>query len=140
MFEPFSFLAQIDDVRELLDQPPGVGGGFDSTDTLVILGFIFLLAVALFSWAYFIRKRPDERSGGRVLTRPPRRRRRHSDDDDSAHAPLRRGRVRRRRRRSEEHMRRNPTLEETGGLPPPRSDDADDAGGSDSDRSAQPHV
>jgi hypothetical protein len=140
MLGSFFILGQIEDVRDLLDQPPGVGGGFDSTDTLIILGFIFLLAVALFSWAYFIRKRPNERSGGRVLTRPPRRRRRHSEEDDSANSSFRRERVRRRRRRSEDHMRRNPTLEETGGLPPPRSDDSEDAGGSDSDRSAQPHV
>lgn len=132
-------LAQTDGVRDLLGQPPRGSGGFDATDTLIILAFIFLLAVALFSWAYFIRKRPEERLGARALTRTSHRRSRHAEDRSETRSSHR-GRTRRRRRhRSEEHGRRNPTLGETGGLPPPRPEEPEDSGGDDASSSSSAH-
>jgi len=126
----FSFLlAQLDATQELLNQRSKQWGGFERTDTLMVLAFIFLLVAALFSWAYFIRKRPSDQHGSHALVRPRRSHRsRHArssyDDDESA----RRVRVRRRRRRrdTDEHLPRNPTLGETGGLPPPRPEEPEE--------------
>jgi len=124
-------LAQSDPTSDLLS-PGGRGfGDFKATDTLVILGFIVVLVVALFAWAFFIRRRPTEQHGAHALVRPSRRARRRSRRNREV-APAetgtdRRLRVRRRRRRrSREDLPRNPTLGETGGLPPPRPDEPDE--------------
>ncbi len=121
--------AQLDVTRELLHQRQS-WGGFNTTDTLLILGFVFLLVVALFSWAYFIRKRPKDQHGSRALVRPHRSRRsRHSHSRWAIPSETqRRVRVkhRRRRQRSESEKHRNPTLGETGGLPPLRPEEPEE--------------
>ena len=123
----YLMLAQVDPARDLLPRPSKGGGIADTTDSLIILGFILILAAALFSWAYFLRKRPSVVQGSNALVRPKRRH--HHSRDSRRHAQreegesTRRIRVRRRRRRQSDDLRRNPTLEETGGLPPLRPEE-----------------
>lgn len=123
-------LGQVEVSRDLLNQRTRSWGGFDTTDTLLVLGFIFFVVVALFSWAYFIRKRPTEQYGSHALVRPKPRRRHRSRHSRWGSAPsdsARRTRVRRRRRRrSQERLPRNPTLGETGGLPPIRAEEPEE--------------
>jgi hypothetical protein len=127
------FLAQPGDGRDLLPQNVGGGGLPDPSDSLIILGFIVVLAIVLFCWAYFLRKRPTEHQGAHVLVRSKRR---HAsptpgpanasrNDRDASSRGLR---VRRRRKRREEKLHRNPTLADTGGLPPLRPDDSEPGG------------
>lgn len=116
-------LAQAEPGRDLLPQLSKGGNVSDTTDSLIILGFIFVLAAALFSWAYFLRKRPSAVLGSNALVRPKRRHshRRHAHREEAESS--RRIRVRRRRRRHSDDLPRNPTLEETGGLPPLRPEE-----------------
>jgi len=128
-------LAQSDPASDLLNPGTHPFSDFNATDTLIILGFIILLVLALFAWAFFIRRRPTEQLGAKALVRPSRRSRRRSSraheekrSEVVAEDSDRKQRVRRRRRRrAHEDLPRNPTLGETGGLPPPRPDEADDA-------------
>jgi hypothetical protein len=122
-------LAQVKDAQDLLDTGIRGGGFSDTTDSLIVLGFILLLATALFSWAYFLRKRPVENLGSHVLVRPSSRRSRHAssrraDPSGSTETETTR-RMRVRKRRRAEELRRNPTLDETGGLPPLRPEEPD---------------
>jgi hypothetical protein len=121
----FFLYADLDKARDLLDKRARSSGGFDTMDTIVILGFMLLLVLVLFAWAYFIRKRPRDYQGARALLRSRQAHRsRHGSREASGDSP-RRVRVRRRRRRRSEDLPRNPTLGETGGLPPLRPEESD---------------
>ena len=94
---------------------------FLSTDTMMVLGAIMVVAGALFSWAFFIRKRSTDRHGALVGSRHPARGRSSGSSGSSSGTD---GKVRRRRRREHpDNLPRNPTLGETGGLPPMRPDE-----------------
>jgi hypothetical protein len=82
----------------------------------LLLGALLGVALLLFVWAFFIRKRPKHSRGSLILTRAA-----HSAEAVSAD-----GRRRRRKRRPEhpDNWGRNPTLGETGGLPPVRPEDS----------------
>lgn len=83
-------------------------------DLLLVCSAALAVAVLLFMWAYFIRKRRDERQD-------------RSDPSDALreNSSLADGerRKRRRRKRRRPHRPRNPSLQQTGGLPPPRTED-----------------
>jgi hypothetical protein len=80
----------------------------------LLLGALLGLALLLFVWAFFIRKRPKHSRGALVVQRA-----------GQAEALSADGRRRRRKRRPEhpDNWGRNPTLGETGGLPPVRPED-----------------
>jgi hypothetical protein len=125
--------ADLDASRDLIQQNIRGGGLTDTTDSLIILGFIVVLAIALFCWAYFLRRRPTENQGAHVLVRHKHRHSHSSSPSKSRSGnpettSSRRVRVRRRRRQREDQLRRNPTLEETGGLPPLRPEDPEPDG------------
>jgi hypothetical protein len=136
MNSTFLILAQLDKSRELLNQATNGGGFSKSMDSLIILGFILLLAVALFCWAYFIRRRPNETENAHALVAPRRSQRSSRSRRESVSSKQGEGGRRRRRRRKQSEVRRNPTLEETGGLPPLRRAE----GGSVNSSSAPPSL
>jgi hypothetical protein len=118
-------LAQFDMREDLIRSQSKGFLGMDVTDMLLVGGAFVLLIAALFSWAYFVRKRPTEQQHGqRIIVGRRHRHHRSSSGADQAEGPVRRYRVRRRRRRGHpDNLPRNPTLAEAGGLPPPRPED-----------------
>jgi hypothetical protein len=88
-------------------------------ESIFLFGVLLTLALALFIWAYFLRRKRHRLHA----------RRKHSPPLSQYNAGkvvtvLQGGRRRRKRyRRRREHRPRNPTLAETGGLPPIRSED-----------------
>lgn len=85
-------------------------------DTMLILGAIALVVLALLFWVAFLRQRPTHQRGSLVVTRVRK-------GENARYGSS--GRRRRRRRRPDhpDNLGRNPTLGETGGLPPPRRDE-----------------
>jgi hypothetical protein len=90
--------------------------GYNLRDMLLLAGMAFILAAALFLYAYITRKKRRATIGlanSRAIYRA-------EPEDDSE---PRRYRKRRRRREHPEFLPRNPTLQETGGLPPLRPEE-----------------
>jgi hypothetical protein len=90
--------------------------GYNVRDMVLLLGMAFILASALFLYAYVTRKKKRATialANSRAIYRA-------EPDDDSE---PRRHRKRRRRREHPEFLPRNPTLQETGGLPPLRPEE-----------------
>ena len=115
----FCFLAQGQTAQPTL--PPGHQGttlqSVFTTEVMVVLGIILVLALSLFVWAYFIRKAkpsdPHQRAieAGPIPTGEPGSSHKHHSHRRRRH---------RHRRREGSRTQRNPTLQETGGLPPLR--------------------
>ena len=96
--------------------------GHNARDMLLLGGMVFILAAALFLYAYIIRKKRRATIGlahSRSVYRAEREERAEPSDDSEP----RRYRKRRRRREHPEFLPRNPTLQETGGLPPLRPEE-----------------
>ncbi len=123
MLKSLLMLAQMgeieaDEAKQQIGSTTSGGSPFLSTDTMMVLGAIMVVAGALFSWAFFIRKRSTDRHGALVSSGNSSRGR------ASASSSGKDGKVRRRRRREHpDNLPRNPTLGETGGLPPMRPDE-----------------
>jgi len=83
---------------------------------MLILVTAGVICAALLVWAMFLRKRPKELRGSRVIAEPDRKSQRIGSSGRRRH--------RKRRPTHPDNFGRNPTLAETGGLPPPRSDEA----------------
>lgn len=122
----FCFLAQGQVPNPMLpDKPRGASvSSVMSREVMAVLGIILALALVLFIWAFFIRKRkpvdPHLRAiePGPTLPEP-------AESSGGAHRHRHHRRHRHRhRKRDGSHSQRNPTLQETGGLPPYRPDDA----------------
>jgi hypothetical protein len=83
------------------------------------VGFVLIAAgvvcAVLLLWAFFVRKRPKELHGSRVIAEPNRKSERIGSSGRRRH--------RKRRPAHPDNLGRNPTLAETGGLPPLRSDE-----------------
>jgi len=90
------------------------GKGMDK-ETAIVLGIAVLVVGVLLVWALFIRKRPKEVLGSRVLAEPDRKSQRYGSSGRRRH--------RKRRPNHPDNYGRRPTLAETGGLPPLRPDD-----------------
>jgi hypothetical protein len=102
----FCFLAQ--GRGTLPNVPPRPNGAtlqsWLSPEVLAVLGVIAALALGLFVWAFFIRRRKPTDPGARAIEGglAP------AEDANPSRSP---------------HGHRNPTLQETGGLPPSRPED-----------------
>lgn len=86
-----------------------------SRDAAMILAIAGGLALLLFIWAFFLRKRRHPDPHMRVIQDSP-----IPGPNNSNNHRRRHGRRRHHRRQHSHEMKRNPTLQETGGLPPPR--------------------
>ena len=106
----------IDDKEQMIKAAVQTGHPIMSRDTLRILIAAGVICAALLIWAMFLRKRPKELHGSRVLGEPDRKSQRVGSSGRRRH--------RKRRPTHPENFGRNPTLAETGGLPPARSDEA----------------
>jgi hypothetical protein len=112
------FLAELDDYF-FKQRATESGLSVSTHESIFLFGVLLALTVALFIWAYFLRRKRNRR----------RSKRKHSSSSSQNNAEnvvtlLQGGRRRRRRhRRRREHRPRNPTLAETGGLPPIRPED-----------------
>ena len=90
--------------------------GYNVRDMAILGGMVFVLAAALFLFAYLTKKSRRATigpAGSRAIYRAEER-----DDSDR-----KRYRKRRRRREHPDFLPRNPTLQETGGLPPLRPEE-----------------
>jgi hypothetical protein len=90
--------------------------GYNVRDMAILGGMVFLLAAALFLFAYLTKKSRRTTigpAGARAIYRA-------EEPDDSDH---RRYRKKRRKRDHPDLLPRNPTLQETGGLPPLRPEE-----------------
>ena len=91
--------------------------GYNVRDMAILGGMVFLLAAALFLFAYMTKKSRRTTigpAGSRAIYRAE-----ESDDSDDR----RRYRKKRRKRDHPDLLPRNPTLQETGGLPPLRPEE-----------------
>lgn len=86
-----------------------------SRETILVLVAIGVLSAILLIWALFIRKRPKDVHGSKVIVESDRKSQRYGSSGRRRH--------RKRRPNHPDNWGRNPTLAETGGLPPLRSDD-----------------
>ena len=116
MLNFLTLLAQssgLDDV--IRPEQPSRTSAFTLQDGLTVLGIVAGLALILFVWVYFTRRKPRRylETGAKAIYRA---------EKGSSDSP-RRGKVRKRRRGHRDHLPRNPTLGETGGLPPVRSEE-----------------
>ena len=91
--------------------------GYNLRDVLLLAGMAFILAVALFLFAYMTRKKRRQTTIGLANSRAIYR---AEPEEDSER---RKYRKKRRRRQHPELLPRNPTLQETGGLPPLRPEE-----------------
>lgn len=90
--------------------------GYNVRDILILGGMVFILATALFLYAYLTRKN-RRATIGLAHSRAIYRAEEHDDSEP------RRYRKKRRRRGHPDLLPRNPTLQETGGLPPLRPEE-----------------
>jgi hypothetical protein len=97
---------------------PGSGVG-------LFIQILFVVVIAIFLWAVFIRKQKTDHAHGKHHWRSSRSRseKSESSEDTEGGKGFFGGKKRRRKRRKNRPT--NPTLAETGGLPPIRSDDVD---------------
>lgn len=89
--------------------------GYNLRDIGILGGMVFILAAALFLFAYITKKSRRATigpAGSRAIYRAEER-----DDSERRH------RKRRRKANHPEFLPRNPTLQETGGLPPLRPEE-----------------
>lgn len=86
-----------------------------SPEITIVLVAIAVVGALLLIWAVFIRKRPKEVLGSRVLSEPDKKSQRYGSSGRRRH--------RKRRPTHPDNLGRRPTLAETGGLPPLRSDE-----------------
>jgi hypothetical protein len=110
-------LAQADPLDNLLKpEAPSKTSFFSFHDGLLVMGIITGLAVILFLWVYFTRRKPRRHleSSAKAIYR---------EENEPAPLPLPRPKARKRRRGHPDNLPRNPTLGETGGLPPIRSEE-----------------
>jgi hypothetical protein len=110
-------LAQADPLDKVLKpDAPSKTSSFTLQDGLMVMGITAGLAVILFLWVYFTRRKSGRHleSSAKALYRAEK----VSPDHLS-----RRGKLRKRRRDHPDNLPRNPTLGETGGLPPVRSEE-----------------
>jgi len=105
----------VDEKEGLIESTFHPGKPIMSRETMLILIVAGVICGALLIWAMFLRKRPKELHGSRVLAEPDRKSQRIGSGGRRRH--------RKRRPTHPDNFGRNPTLAETGGLPPPRSDD-----------------
>ncbi len=138
-------LAQID--LEHVIPEPSRNARSNIRDILLILGATFLVAVLLFLWAFFLRKRHSTRRHHRSHKHGHSHSRTNGHTHDVAEAdivtpelteeepelptPADHSHRRRRRRRKKrpghpDNRPRNPTLAETGGLPPVRPEESEE--------------
>jgi hypothetical protein len=109
-------LAEASPLDSLTPEPPSRASSFTLQDGLLVIGIVLGLAVILFLWAYFTRKKSHRHleTSANVIYR---------DEKESAEPSSRRIKIRKRRRVHPDNLPRNPTLGETGGLPPARSEE-----------------
>jgi len=86
-------------------------------DSLIVLGAILLVVLALLAWALFFRK--NARRPG-IRSHRHRRRTGRREEFQKGAAGIKELIQQHQRRRQREHRPVNPTLAETGGLPPIR--------------------
>lgn len=115
----YCFLAAVD----VYEQPVIEGQtnklfGYSMRELLLLGGMVFVLAAALFLFAYLTRKKQAVigPANSRAIYRA-------ESEDDEPESERRRYRKKRRRRHHPELLPRNPTLQETGGLPPLRPEE-----------------
>jgi hypothetical protein len=118
-----------DQILEMFSKQPN-GGPSVMRDSLLVVGAVGIVILAIVIWVRYVRKKPRKRKHhhhhSRSQTVPsPTHVERNGHEEESTDES--RGR-RKRRRRRREHRPRNPTLAETGGLPPVRPDDASPRG------------
>jgi hypothetical protein len=106
----------IDDREQMLKSAVQTGQPIMSWETKLVLVTAGVICAALLIWAMFLRKRPKELHGSRVIAEPDHKSQRVGSSGRRRH--------RKRRPTHPDNFGRNPTLAETGGLPPPRSDEA----------------
>ncbi len=106
----------IDDKEQMIKAAVQPGQPIMSRETILILVAAGVICAALLVWAMYLRKRPKELHGSRVLAEPDQKSKRTGSSGRRRH--------RKRRPTHPDNFGRNPTLAETGGLPPPRSDEA----------------
>ena len=106
----------IDDKEQMIKSAVQPGQPIMSWETKLVLVIAGVICAALLLWAMFLRKRPKELHGSRVIGEPDRKSQRVGSSGRRRH--------RKRRPTHPENFGRNPTRAETGGLPPPRSDDS----------------
>ena len=115
----YFFFAASDGIEApVLEGPTSKLFGYSMRELLLLGGMIFVLAAALFLFAYLTRKK-------QAVIGPANSRAiyRSEPDDDEPESERRRYRKKRRRRHHPELLPRNPTLQETGGLPPLRPEE-----------------
>lgn len=105
----------VDEKEQMIKSVFHTGKTIMSRETMLILIAAGVICAALLIWAMFLRKRPKQLHGSRVLAEPNRKSERIGSSGRRRH--------RKRRPMHPDNFGRNPTLAETGGLPPPRSDD-----------------
>ena len=114
-----AFLADVE-VDEVVEQrAKEVGLPHFASETMLLVGILVALTLALFLLAYLLRRK--RRQGLSRSPPPPSFSQSAARKNAAASQHGRRRRKWHRRRR--EHRPRNPTLAETGGLPPIRSED-----------------
>jgi len=116
MLNVLVLLAQADPLDNILKpEAPSKTSSFTFQDGLMVMGIIAGLALILFLWVYFTRRKSSRylENSANVIYRAER----------GASDSSRRGKLRKRRRGHPENLPRNPTLGETGGLPPVRSNE-----------------
>ncbi len=90
-----------------------------SRETMLVVGLAAALAVGLFAWAFFFRKRQPNDPRRRIIEPGSTK----QDGTPASEEEPHHHRRRHRRHHHSHHTHRNPTLAETGGLPLPRPED-----------------